>query len=408
MAEELMTVKELSQYIHVNRMTVYKLARKGKMPAVKIGSEWRFKKKQIDDWLENRSEAGKEEEEVIKETAEREILVVDDDEAIRDFLTRILTREGYQVAVAPDGQKALDIARERELSLVFLDIKMPGMNGIDTLRVLKRIDKDIQVVMVTAYATVDTAVEAMRFGAFDYMRKPFDKDRLQEMVREGVKRRKLRIAEREQLKHLGTIKRDLDKRLEKLYSSTAESLMASINAKDAYTSSHSEEVAKYALLILEGLNLKLSPEEKRIFRYVCTLHDIGKIGISEKILRKKGRLNEREWKEIRKHPQIGASILQPIEFLKKFIPMVLHHHEHFDGKGYPEGKKGAEIPLWARILAVADTYHAMRSDRSYRPAMSKEEALKELKAGAGTQFDPEIVKVALRVLKEQRRVTNGS
>ncbi len=333
-------------------------------------------------------------------TTGREVLVVDDHEADCAIFARILTPEGYQVIVAPNGQKALETATERKPSLAFLDIRMPGMNGIDTLRILKRIDKDIQVVMMTGYATVDTAVQAMRFGAFDYINKPFDKDKLEKLVKEAVKERKQRIEEKEEVKHLEIVKRDLNRRVEKLYSSTAKSLMASINAKDTYTSSHSEEVAKYALLLLEGLKLKLSPEEKEIFRYTCTLHDIGKIGVSERILRKKGRLNEREWREIKKHPEIGATILQPIEFLKKFIPMVLYHHEHYDGKGYPEGKKGGEIPLLARILAVADAYHAMRSDRSYRSALSEQGALKQLKVGAGSQFDPEIVKVALRVLRE--------
>ncbi len=202
------------------------------------------------------------------------------------------------------------------------------------------------------------------------------------------------------MKQLDIIKKDLNGRVQKIYSSSVESLVAVLEAKDPYTSRHSEEVAKYALLLVEGLELKLSPEEKRIFRYVCTLHDIGKIGISEEILRKKGELNEREWEEIKKHPQIGASILQPIVFLEKFTAMVLCHHERFDGKGYPEGKKDGEIPILARILGVADVYHAMRFGRSYRSALSEQEALRQLKVGAGSQFDPEIVKVALRVFKE--------
>jgi HD-GYP domain-containing protein (c-di-GMP phosphodiesterase class II) len=178
--------------------------------------------------------------------------------------------------------------------------------------------------------------------------------------------------------------------------------LAAINAKDAYTSSHSEGVAEYAMLLLEGMNINMSLEDKGIFRYVCTLHDIGKIGISMQIIRKKGKLTEAECNEVKEHPKIGASVLEPIEFLKKFTPMVLHHHEHFNGKGYPEGKKGEDIPLWARILTVADAYHAMRSDRPYRLAMSEEEAFEQLRIGTGSQFDPEVVKAALTVFKEAR------
>ncbi len=199
MPEELMTVKELSLYIRVNMITIFKLARKGEIPAVETDGSWRFEKKQIDEWMESRLEPGKEEGEIIREGAERMVLVVDDDEVICDLFTRVLTREGYQVVVAPDGQKASEIAREREFSLVFLDIKMPGVNGIDTLRVLKRIDKDIQVAIVTGYATVDTVVEALRFGAFDYIRKPFDIDELQHCIREGAKRRKHGTEEKKEL-----------------------------------------------------------------------------------------------------------------------------------------------------------------------------------------------------------------
>ncbi len=195
MSQELMTVRELSKYIHVNMMAIFRLAREGRVPAVDVNGEWRFKKKLIDEWLQGRLEAGKEKEEVVRETAEWGILVVDDDEVVCDVFTRLLRREGYQVTVAHDGQKALEIARETELTLVFLDIRMAGMNGIDTLRALKRIDKDTQVAMVTAYPTVDTAAQVMRLGAFDYIRKPLDKDRLGELVREGVKRRRERIEE---------------------------------------------------------------------------------------------------------------------------------------------------------------------------------------------------------------------
>jgi response regulator RpfG family c-di-GMP phosphodiesterase len=332
------------------------------------------------------------------------VLIVDDELGVRESF-RMILKDGYNLFIHSEPDEALLTIKENHIDVALLDIRMPKMNGIELLGEIKKIDPDIQVVMVTGYATLDTAVKAMRSGAFDYLNKPFDKDKLEELVKEGIKRRRRRDREKRELKRLEVIKNDVNERLEKIYSSTVESLMAALEAKDFYTSSHSEGVAEYALLILDGLNLDVSSESREIFRYVCTLHDIGKIGVSEQILRKNGKLDKREWEEIKKHPEIGVSILQPIEFLEKFIPMVLYHHERFNGGGYPEGKKGADIPLWARVLAVADSYHAMRSDRPYRLAMSEKDALAELKAGAGEQFDPEIVKVAVGVLKEKKRTS---
>ncbi len=327
------------------------------------------------------------------------ILIVDDELGVRESF-RMILQDKYNLLIHSEAEEALESVRKNRIDVALLDIRMPNMNGIELLKRIKEMDSDIQVVMVTGYATLDTAVEAMRLGAFDYLYKPFDPDKLEKVVREGIRRRKLGIKASGDLKQLEIVKRDLNERLRKTHSSTVESLMAAVNAKDAYTSSHSEEVAKYTFLLIRELDLKLPPEEEEIFRYTCSLHDIGKIGVSERILRKKGKLNKKEWEEIRKHPEIGASILQPIKFLRKFISMVLYHHERFDGKGYPEGRNNGDIPLWARILSVADTYHAMRSDRPYRPAMDKEKALAELKKGAGSQFDPEVVKAALKVFKE--------
>jgi len=327
------------------------------------------------------------------------VLIVDDELGVREAF-RMILKGKHNLFIHSDGRDALESVRGNHIDVALLDIKMPEMSGIEVLKKIKEIDPDIQAIMVTGYATLDTAVEAMRLGAFDYIYKPFDKDKVEELVIAGVKKKTQIIRDKKELKHLGTIKEDLNERLKKTYSSTVESLLAAINAKDAYTSSHSEGVAEYAMLLLESMNTDMSLEEKGIFRYVCTLHDIGKIGISIQIIRKKGKLTEAECNEVKEHPKIGASVLEPIEFLKEFVPMVLYHHERFDGKGYPEGKKGEDIPLWARILTVADAYHAMRSDRPYRLAMSEGEAFKQLRVGAGSQFDPEVVKVALIVFKE--------
>ncbi|GAW93053.1 metal dependent phosphohydrolase [Calderihabitans maritimus] len=176
--------------------------------------------------------------------------------------------------------------------------------------------------------------------------------------------------------------------------SILESAVRAIEAKDVYTSGHSNQVSRYSVLIGQGMRL---PEwEQEALRYAGMLHDIGKIGVSEQILRKPGKLSEKEFREIQQHPVVGAKILQPIKLFKPIIGAVKHHHERYDGTGYPDGLKGEEIPLFARIVAVADAYDAMTSDRVYRKALSSREALAEMKRNIGSQFDPEVVDVFLR------------
>jgi len=181
-----------------------------------------------------------------------------------------------------------------------------------------------------------------------------------------------------------------------LYLSTIQALAAAIEAKDPYTSGHSERVTKYALAI--SIELGLAEEDVQQIMYASILHDIGKIGVSEDILGKKGKLEPEEFKKIQQHTTIGANIISSISMLESIIPIIVHHHEAFDGKGYPFNKEDEEIPLGARIIAVADAYDAMTSDRPYRKAMSKEEAIKEVRRCSGTQFDPEIVNAFVKTL----------
>ncbi len=326
------------------------------------------------------------------------ILIVDDEPGVRESLNMILS-EKYQTHIYSEATEAIDDAGKGCIDVALLDIKMPHMGGIELLERIKSIDPSIQVAMVTGYANLDSAVKALRLGAYDYINKPFSKKDVEKLVKRGLELRKEQVEAKNGLERLEIIDRELNERLKKTYSKTVESLLEAVNAKDSYTSSHSAEVAAYSMKILNELDMNIPEQEKEYFHYVCTLHDIGKIGISENILTKTTSLTEQEMREIRKHPQIGADILAPIDFLKEYLPMVLYHHEKYDGSGYPEGKKAQEIPLQARILAVGDAYHAMRSDRPYRKAMSRQNAHNELKKGAGFHFDPEVVRAALKVLK---------
>ncbi len=185
--------------------------------------------------------------------------------------------------------------------------------------------------------------------------------------------------------------------IEKSYYSTIKALAKAIEVKDPYTHGHSERVTEYALMIADAM--RLEEREKQKLKYAATLHDIGKIGIAGRVLNKPGALTEEEYSHVKTHPLLGDSIIEPVEFLQEPRPIILHHHERYDGKGYPEGLKGEDIPLCARILSVADAFEAMRSDRPYRRALPLAEAVEELRRNAGTQFDPAVVEVFLSVLE---------
>ena len=331
------------------------------------------------------------------------IVIVDDEKSVRDSIKMIL-KDNYDLSIFTQGEEVLKAFQPDVADVALLDIKMPGMSGLDLLKKLKKIDEDLEVIMITGYGTLASATEAMRNGASAYINKPFNKDELLDVVEEKVKRRIKKKKEKTKLVELKGVKKSLEERTKNFYSSTVGSLLAAINAKDGYISVHSEQVARYALMILEACPfIKLSPEEKNTFRYLASLHDIGKIGIPESILSKEGKLNAKEWRIIKKHPSIGVSIISPImnpvTNLKDYMCIVQDHHEQYNGKGYPKGKKGKEIPLFACILSIADAYHAMRSDRPYRKALSKKEALENLRKERGNQFNPKILDIAIKVLE---------
>lgn len=191
----------------------------------------------------------------------------------------------------------------------------------------------------------------------------------------------------------------LNEDLRDLFFSTVQSLVNTIEAKDTYTAGHSERVTRYSLLITDVL--KLSQEEKSVVRLAGLLHDIGKIGIIEGILKKDESLNDEDWKMIRQHPVIGAKILEPVKQMASLIPCIRHHHERYDGRGYPDGIKGNDIPLYARIIAIGDTFDAMTSDRSYRKGLPVEVSLHEIEKNKGSQFDPYLAGLFIDIYNEK-------
>jgi putative nucleotidyltransferase with HDIG domain len=327
------------------------------------------------------------------------ILIIDDELAPRESI-RMVLKDKYAVTTASGAHEGLDMMSQRPVDLVVMDIKMPKMDGISALQQIKKKHPDTEVVLLTAYASLDTARDAIRFGAFDYLIKPFDKDNVLLVVEKGLKKRRANKGlqlERDILLDRATY---LEEQVEnarnnvmKYYEGTVEALNSSIDAKDHYTFNHSSRVAKLSSMLAEayGVDQKTIKE----IMHAASIHDIGKIGIEENILNKNGKLTDDEYEHIKQHPAIGARIIQSIPFLGEAIPVILHHHERYDGEGYPEGIKGDNIPLVARIVGVADAVDAMLSNRPYRAALSVDDVLKELKDKAGTQFDSNIVNLIL-------------
>jgi putative nucleotidyltransferase with HDIG domain len=474
------------------------------------------------------------------------VLVVDDEKSICDILSQYLQRIGYAVFTAGSGEKAIETARNNRIDLVLSDIKMPGLSGVDLLKLVKEENQATPVILTTGYPTLDTAIEALKLGAYDYLTKPFHLEEIGEKIKRALLSKKLEeenllfsrlvslhevtkvLASTYQIEelnfkfldfsttishadggslmfHEGTPKltialassapfdeafwdRDvfrttaawvveheepllieagakvpegvpplldglrsyiafplrtakatigvlnlvrlkehesfanvdleivnvlssqasisienvrLYQNIRDNYLKTIRAFALAVEAKDRYTHGHSENVMKYTIVLARALGL---PDyEIELVKYAGLLHDIGKIGISEAILNKQGRLTDEEFNEIKKHPELGIRIISDVPFLKALVPMVLHHHEYFNGSGYPRGLGGEDIPIGARILCVADAYEAMTSNRPYRKALPNDIAIEILRKEKGTQFDPHMVDIFLEILQSGRK-----
>ena len=333
------------------------------------------------------------------------ILVVDDEPEIRTLLCDLL-RDEYDCATASSAEEALSRLAVAEFDLVLSDIQMGGMSGLEMIpRVLKR-SPDTVVVMVSGVQTIESAVEAMRVGAFDYVIKPFDLQHVEVAVRRALEHHDLRVAKRAYENHLEELVRrrtaELDETLRSLedaYRSTLKALTAALDKRDTETSGHSERVVAFSLRL--GRELGVGVEQLVALEFGSLLHDIGKIGVPDAILRKPAALSESEWVRMREHPLHGQKILSGIEFLEGASRVVAQHHERFDGTGYPLGLRGEQIDLNARIFSVADAFDAITSDRVYRKAKPYGAAIAELEEWAGRQFDAEVVEAFRRVPREE-------
>ena len=335
-----------------------------------------------------------------KHMADR-ILIVDDEMATCEVLAQRLSKEGYSCVVAHNGKEALHHFYKEHFSLMISDIKMPEMDGLELLKKVKTLGPQMMVIMMTGYAEVDTVVKALHFGAYDFVLKPFDLDLVVFSVKKALDKKRLEEVVADYDQHLEELVEDRTADLRRAYGMLKKShldsvkmLVEAIDAKDAYTRGHSDRVRKWSVALAE----KLGFSEKKLesLEFGALLHDIGMIGIKDEVLQKQGPLNSMEYEHIQEHPLIGVKIVEGGSFFKDEIPMIRHHHERFDGSGYPDGLVGENIPLEARIISIADAFDAMSSLRPYRREMSQEDALVEMEKGKGKQFDPHILEIFIK------------
>jgi len=322
------------------------------------------------------------------------ILIVDDEEAIRRLLHQKLSAEGYQCQEAGNADQALDKLVNNSVELVILDIKMPGKSGTELLPELKVRYPDTAVIMATAITDTHTAIQCMKGGAYDYITKPFNLDELILTVERALEKRRLELENRDYQQHLEQKVEEQAKKIRAAFLNAITALAYALEAKDRYTSGHSQRVTEISVAIVKELGMPQGSIDE--IRLAGLIHDIGKIGVRESVLNKPAKLTDDEFKHIKSHCDVGEHILTPIVEDEEILKMVRHHHERYDGTGYPDRLKGEQIPLGARILAVADTFDAMTSERPYREAMSDETACAEIERCKGTQFDPEVADAFLR------------
>jgi putative nucleotidyltransferase with HDIG domain len=304
------------------------------------------------------------------------VIFVDDEEYIRNSIIRLFSDIDMRILSASSAGEALGHFQREEIAVIISDNHMPGMKGIDLFTKIKEISPDTMKILMTGYADLATAVDAINRGeVFRFITKPWEDDALIQTVQEAIRRYQI----------VQSLKKEDE--------STLLSLAQTIELKDPYTRGHCESVARYALMIADAL--RLSDEIKKEIRYGSWLHDCGKIGVPENILNKNGPLDEYEFEIIRNHPRWGADVAVQARMSENIIKIILHHHEKFDGSGYPSGLQGHAIPYAARIAAIADVFDALTSDRPYRKGFGMEKAVEIIRMMEGHVFDPEILDVFL-------------
>lgn len=347
------------------------------------------------------------------------VLLICDDNSYSVYIKEQMFGLGMHSVLAESNlQAAISSLKQASYDLIFIRYAMPQVDYAGLINELRKIDPDCIIVILLKSEEEEKAKELMDLGVYDLLSRPINIEKLKFIIEKGIKLHALLLANRKFSQGLKEYNQSLEKQnvllarriedsttnlsrlyedLRSTYMRTIKVLAQAIEARDHYTHSHSENVARIAVTIANYM--KLPAKEIEVLRQACELHDLGKIGIEDSILLKTSALTKLEWEQIRKHPSIGAQILEPLTFLNEVVDLIRQHHENYDGSGYPEGRKGNDILLGARIIHIADAYEAMRSARSYRKVpLIKEEAILEIKRNSGTQFDPKIVDVFLKIV----------
>jgi len=333
------------------------------------------------------------------------ILVVDDEGHVRTMVGATLEHQGYSVQLAESGRDATEILKQEKFDLVLTDIVMQDGNGLALLERIRTDHPGLPVVMVSAIHDISVAIDSMRRGAYDYLLKPFEREHLVGTVTRALEHRQAMEESqnyRQSLEQVVQARTEMLRQamddLEHSYDITLEALGDALDLKDSETEGHSKRVTAYTIALARAMGIK--PADIKVIARGAFLHDIGKMAIPDEILRKPGALTPEEQRIMREHCTQGYYILRKIPFLSEAAEIVYSHQEHFDGSGYPNGARGAEIPIGARIFAVADTLDAITSDRPYRKARSFDIAREEILRCSGTQFDPAVVEVFLKIPNE--------
>ncbi|HEX7523120.1 MAG TPA: HD domain-containing phosphohydrolase [Candidatus Deferrimicrobium sp.] len=328
--------------------------------------------------------------EIMEGASRIRVLVVDDEEFLRSIVRERLEIAGYSVEEASNGSEALGMLESTgPYSVLLTDIRMPVMDGITLLGEWGKKSPGTAGIVMSANAELDTAVHALKMGACDYITKPFNFDVLLITIENALRKKDLE-------QQLDDYRTNLEKKVKEqtdiinlMYVRSIDAMIKALEAKDFYTRGHSQRVTLYSIAIAEELGV--TGQELEDLHRASVLHDLGKIGVREAVLNKAGKLSEEEFLEIVRHPETAVRILEPIPFFRPLLPAILHHHERFDGKGYPSRLVGKNIPLASRIMTIADTFDAMTSTRAYRKALPVTDAIAEIRRCSGTQFDPDIV-----------------
>lgn len=337
------------------------------------------------------------------------LLVVDDEEPLRKALAQYLSHRGFVVETSGSGENALERLRQGGISLVLLDIRMPGMSGIDVVPEAIDIDPDLAILMLSALGDATSAAICMQRGAMDYLTKPIELTDLGAAVERALRRRDTQIQSRgisawlkeEVTKRTAELEHERRK-LEQITVATMEALINAQEAKNPFLAGHSARVASFSASIAH--EMEMADDEVELVRIAGRLHDLGKIGIREAVLDKAGPLTPEEYEHVKEHVVIGSQILAPLNHLGQIVTFVRSHHEHWDGSGYPDGLRGTDIPVGGRIICAAEIYDALTTSRPYQEKLDPEQAVERMRVLTGSIVDPEVMEALARAVGRRQQL----